>query len=166
MSLHLFRRWAGIGTAFSRAIGIGVLLLVPVTAVGQENGRPAAPISTRATHRFFDVKNVSLTGMETAALLADGFYTQRARQRYPETFRELDPLARPFVMRGWPGQIVGGAIVVSADVGLRYWMHRKNHHRLERLLPLVLTAYGAIGAIHGAREEHRAERDPDGIGAR
>jgi len=42
-------------------------------------------------------------------------------------------------------------------VGLRYLLHRKNHHRLERLLPLVLTLYGTAGAIHDARELHRAE---------
>jgi hypothetical protein len=101
-------------------------------------------------HRFFDGTNIALTGMESGALLADGIYTQYALTKYPDIFHEADPIARPFVSRGWPGQIAGGALFVTADVGLRYWLHRQNHHRLERLLPLVLTIYGLTGAIHGA----------------
>ena len=62
-----------------------------------------------------------MIGVESAALLADGIYTQRARHRYPDMFREVDPLAR--------------------------------------LVPLVLIVYGTAGAVHGARELRRAERD-------
>jgi hypothetical protein len=123
-----------------------------------QQGRLAAAVPAAASHRFFDVKNIALTGVETGALLADGIYTQRALRKYPEFFREADPIARPFVLRGWPGQIAGGALFVGADVGLRYLLHRKNHHQLERLLPFVLTVYGTIGAIHGARELGRVER--------
>jgi hypothetical protein len=137
---------------------VGILLLLSATrAIAQESSLPAgAPAST--PHRFFDGKNIALTGLESGALFADGIYTQRALTRYPEFFREADPIARPFVLRGWPGQIGGGALFVGGDVGLRYLLHRKNHHRLERLLPLVLTLYGTVGAIHGARELRRVER--------
>lgn len=132
-----------------------LLLLVPLPAAAQEGtgATPAAP-----PHRFFDGMNIALIGIESAALLADGTYTQRALTRYPGIFREADPLARPFVMSGWPGQIAGGILVVSADVGLRYWLHRKTHHRVERLVPLVPIVYGTAGAVHGARELRRAER--------
>jgi hypothetical protein len=155
-----------VGIACNRVIWICASLLLPAWAAGQETDRSTTAVAATASHRFFDAKNIALTGMEAGALLADGFYTQRARQRYPDLFQELDPLARPFVLRGWSGQIVGGTIVVCADVGLRYWMHRKKHHKRERLLPLVLTVYGAVGAIHGARELRRAERDPYGVGSR
>jgi hypothetical protein len=90
-----------------------------------------------------------LTAVESGALLADGYTTMKYHE-YPG-FREADPLARPFVNAGWPGQIAGGALVVSADVGLRYWLHKRGHHRVERLLPFVLTTYGLAGAIHNAR---------------
>ena len=109
-------------------------------------------------HHFVDTLNVTLTAVEAAALVADGIYTQRGLQRYPELVREVDPLARPFVDRGWPGQLVGGAIVVSADVGLRYLFHRTNHHRLERWFPMILTVYGSAGAIHNARLLRELER--------
>ena len=143
--------------ALSRIV-VGCLVLVsPPWARAQDGGFPAA-IPGSAPHRFFDVPNIALTGIESGALVADGIYTQRALRNYPELFREADPIARPFVLRGWPGQIGGGAIFVSADVGLRYLLHRKGHHRLERMLPLVLTVYGTVGAIHGARELRRVER--------
>jgi len=133
----------------------GVLLGVPDTAFGQE---PNVPRASRAEpHRFFDATNMALTGIEATALLADGIYTQRALRTYPDIFHEADPIARPFVNHGWPGQIGGGALFIAADVGLRYWLHRKQHHRVERLLPLVLIVYGTVGAVHGARELHRVE---------
>ena len=80
------------------------------------------------SHKFFDRISIALTVIESGALLADGIYTQRPLRRYPETFREVDPLARPFVSRGWPGQIFGETIVVAADVGVRYWLRRKKRH--------------------------------------
>jgi hypothetical protein len=127
-----------------------LLLQSPTVAQGQ-NVRAPAP------HRFFDAPNIILTAGESGALLADGYTTLKYRG-YPG-FREADPLARPFVNAGWPGQIAGGVLVVSADVGLRYWMHKRGHHKAERLLPIVLTTYGLVGAIHNARENARFRRE-------
>ena len=143
--------------ALSGVVAGCLVMASPTWARAQESSvSAAAPAS--ASHRFFDVQNIALIGIESGALFADGVYTQRALKNYPELFREADPIARPFVLRGWPGQIAGGAIFVGADVGLRYLFHQKGHHRLERLLPLVLTVYGTAGAIHGARELRRVER--------
>src|SRR5258708_31886694 len=114
--------------------------------------------ATPHVHRFFDTTNIVLTGIESGALVADGIYTQRALTTYPDVFHEADPIARPFVSRGWPGQIAGGTIFVTADVGLRYLCHRTEHHRLERWMPLILTVYGTVGAVQGAREIRRVER--------
>jgi len=126
-----------------------------------QDSLPLTPsaVASSPSHRFFDAPNLALTVVESTALVADGIYTQRALTDYPEIFREADPIARPFVSRGWPGQIAGGALFVTAEVGLRYWLHRKRHHRIERLLPLVLTVYGTVGAVHGARELRRAARE-------
>jgi hypothetical protein len=129
-------------------------LLLPASAFAQDT----ASTTSKPPHRFFDATNIALTAIEAAALIADGITTQHARTKYPEFFREADPIARPFVNNGWPGQIVGGAVFIGADVALRYWLHRKNHHRFERLVPLVLTTYGTVCAIHNAREIDRFER--------
>ena len=136
------------------AVCLFTWMIAPAEAGGQE---PARAEKTQASHRFFDRTNITLTVIESGALLADGIYTQRGLTRYPEISREMDPLARPFVSRGWPGQIAGGTLVVAADVGLRYLLHRKKRHRLERLVPLILITYGAAGAIHNARELRRVE---------
>jgi hypothetical protein len=107
-------------------------------------------------HRFFDGPNITLTAVESGALLADGITTRYALDKYPGS-READPLARPFVSRGWPGQTAGGALVVSADLGIRYWLHRKGKHRIERFVPLVLIAYGTLGALHNWKEIRKAD---------
>ena len=88
--------------------------------------------------------------MESGALLADGITTQRALHKYPDLAYEGDPLARPFVAHGWPGQVALGAMAISADLGLRYLLHRTNHHRVERWLPAILTALSGGSAIHNA----------------
>ena len=88
--------------------------------------------------------------METTALLADGATTMHALRKYPDELYEGDPITRPFVSRGWPGQIAGGSLLVAADVGLRYVLHQSGHHKAERWLPLVLTACGSFGAFHNA----------------
>jgi hypothetical protein len=130
------------------------LLVLPLHALAQERREPG----TEKPHRFLDATNIALTAIETGALLADGITTQRALKKYPEFFREADPIARPFVNRGWPGQIVGGTLFIGADVGLRYWLHKNGHHRIERILPMVLTTYGSVCAIQNHREMQRFER--------
>jgi hypothetical protein len=137
------------------AVTVGVLCGLVSAADAQDVQREARDVP----HRFFDRTNIALTVIESGALLADGITTQHALNRYPESFREADPIARPFVNRGWPGQILGGALFVSADVGLRYWLHRTNHHRIERWLPMVLTTYGTVCAIHNAHELRSADRE-------
>ena len=108
---------------------------------------------THAKHAFFDRANAWLTGIEVTALLADGITTQHLQGLDPlhVCSREADPIARPFVERGWPGQILGGVLVMAADAGLRYLYHKRDHHRLERWWPSIVIAYGATGAIHNAR---------------
>lgn len=109
-------------------------------------------------HKFFDATNIALTLAESGALFADGVYTRRLVTRYPGLGSEADPIARPFVNAGWPGQIAGGVLVVGADVALRYVLHRRGHHTLERWVPLVLIVYGTAGAIHNARVLRDIER--------
>ena len=99
------------------------------------------------THRFGDVPNVLLTGIETTALIADGAITRHALDRHPHEVREADWLAAPFVSNGWTGQMVGGAVVVAAGAGVQHWLHTSGHHTLERLVPLVpalISTYCAI----------------------
>jgi hypothetical protein len=108
------------------------------------------PVTPNPPHRFVDSANLALTGAEIGALLADGITTQQAFNRCPTVCWEADPFARPFVEHGWPGQIAGGALFVAAEVGLQYLLHRTGHHRLERLVPVVLATYSTASATHNA----------------
>lgn len=111
-------------------------------------------IAPANTHKFFDSLNVSLIVAESGALLADGATTQYGLSHYGG--READPFARPFVERGWPGMIVGGALFIGAEVGARYLLHKHNHHCVERWLPTFVIAYGATGAIYNSTQIHKA----------
>jgi hypothetical protein len=123
-------------TRFTRVVTLAVTIVATTQCAwaGEETQRPVAP------HRFLDNQNALLTGVEVAALIADATTTRRAFNMYPGAFRESDPLARPFVALGWTGQILGGVLFVSGDLLGRHALHNAGHHRLERVLPLVLSA--------------------------
>lgn len=104
--------------------------------------------STRRPHAFVDSRNLLMSGMLAAALLADGAMTRRGIEE--GLIREANPISRPFIDGGWPGMVVGGALVVAADLGIRHALHRGNHHRLERWMPVVLTAFSTFNAIRSA----------------
>jgi hypothetical protein len=114
------------------------------------NGSPSHQEPTsgpRPVHRFADRLNIALTVAGVGALLADGATTQYLMKNYPGG-REVDPLARPFVENGWPGQILGGTLFIGAEVGLRYVLHRKGHHRVERWFSTIPITYGGVCAVH------------------
>jgi hypothetical protein len=104
-------------------------------------------------------------GMETGALLADGIATQAklgqvltqyklvngVQTPYQVRIVEVDPIGKLFVNHGWPGMIGGGALTLGADMGVRYWLHKTNHHRLERIVPFALAASNAFAAWHDTR---------------
>jgi hypothetical protein len=60
----------------------------------------------------------------------DGVHTQLMLRT--NRFVEGDPLARPFVTHGWPGQLAGSTLGYGAALSLSYMLHRTNHHRIER----------------------------------
>jgi len=103
----------------------------------------------KTSHPFFDktflfVNTVSLLGQS-----ADAITTQRFL-KHNEI--EGDPLARPFVKYGWPGQIGVAVIVNSAIFTAEYGLHKMGHHRIERGLPLAVGAASGILAynnLHG-----------------
>lgn len=128
-------------------IAVSVVLSLAGVAAAQQGAPPTATNDAPPkTHKFFDTKNIVLTVVETTALTVDGISTQRSLKTVPGSY-EADPIAKPFVDRGWPGQIAGGALFISADVALRYLLHRKGHHRLERWVPLILTTDGIVGSV-------------------
>jgi hypothetical protein len=112
---------------------------------------PAAFVKLKTpprTHSFFDARNRLGFATLGASLTADALSTQKGLA-YPG-FAEMNPIARPFV------QSRAGAAVYNAGsfglmAGLMYWAHKKEHHKLERILPL---AVGSWEGLLSARNYH------------
>jgi hypothetical protein len=71
-------------------------------------------------------------------IVADGVETQLMLQTHQ--FGEGDPLARPFVNQGWPGQVAASALGYGAALGVAYILHRTNHHKIERYTTWLVTS--------------------------
>lgn len=73
-----------------------------------------------------------------ATLSADALSTQKGLA-YPG-FREMNPIARPFVQTR-----VGGAVYSAASfallAGTMYVAHKTRHHKLERILPFAIAGW-------------------------
>jgi len=118
---------------------------------------PAALIKLKTpphTHSFFDARNRLGFATLGASLTADALSTQKGLA-YPG-FVEMNPIARPFV------QSRAGAAVYNAGsfgllAGLMYWAHKKEHHKLERILPL---AVGSWEGLLSARNYHVISNRP------
>ncbi len=95
--------------------GLVMLLGLTGAALGQE--LPDAPIS-KATWTMF----AGLGG----EIVGDGVMTRVLYQRGHE---EIDPLAKPFVHAGVPGQVGASLLGAGAMGGLWFVLHRMHHDR-------------------------------------
>jgi hypothetical protein len=96
-----------------------------------------------APHRFLDSRNKLNVGFLAGLVAADGVTTQ---QNLANHAQELNPIARPLVEHGWPGQLGASALGFSSSVGLAYMFHRTGHHKLERLV-LHAAMVGEAGMV-------------------
>ena len=116
-------------------------LLAPPTAFIKLKTQPR-------THSFFDSRNRFGLATLGASLTADALSTQKGLA-YPG-FVEMNPIARPFVQsRAGAAAYNAGSFGLMA--GLMYWAHKKEHHKLERVLPF---AVGGWEGLLSARNYH------------
>ncbi len=112
---------------------------------------PAALIKLKpqpTTHSFFDARNRLGFATLGASLTADALSTQKGLA-YPG-FHEMNPIARPFV------QTRAGAAAYNAGsfgllTGMMYWAHKKEHHKLERFLPLAVGGWEGLLSFRNYR---------------
>jgi hypothetical protein len=95
------------------------------------------------SHPFFDRANFAVLTISLLGQAADAITTQRFRHH---GISEGDPLARPFVDQGWPGQIGLAVIDNGAQLSVMYALHRMHKHWLERTVPLVFGGDSAVNA--------------------
>jgi hypothetical protein len=105
---------------------------------------PAALIKLKTpphTHSFFDARNTLGLATLGASLTADALSTQKGLA-YPG-FVEMNPIARPFVQSRM-GAAVYNAGSFGLMAGLMYLAHKKEHHKLERILPLAVGSWEGL----------------------
>lgn len=116
-------------------------LFVPPTAVIKLRQQPPS-------HSFFDARNRLGFATLGASLTADALSTQKGLA-YPG-FHEMNPIARPFVQTR-----VGAAAYNAGSFGLMagimYWAHKKEHHKLERILPLAVGGWEGLLSFRNYR---------------
>jgi hypothetical protein len=102
-----------------RWIVIVVLVWVGLVWVGAASGQelPDAPVSKTTWSTFAGLG---------AEILADGVTTRVLYQRH---YDELDPIAKPFVHAGVPGQIGVSLLGAGAMGGAWFLLHRTHHER-------------------------------------
>lgn len=113
--------------------------------VGQSIFPKLSAADAQLRNRFFDKTNLLLIVASMLGQSADDVTTQRF---HSHGIPEGDPLARPFVDKGWAGQIGLAAIYNAEEISVMYALHRMRYHKVERLVPI---AVGAEGAYRGYR---------------
>ena len=108
--------------------------------IGKVVGNGTFDAGREPAHRFFDRTNVLLMAAGLLGQSADMITTQRF---HSHGIQEGDPLARPWVDKGWAGQIGLAVIYSGAEIAAMYGLHKMGHHRVERLVPLVTGSEGA-----------------------
>ena len=102
-----------------------VLLVLSLPVFGQE--MPEAP-----SHSFFERGSEIRMGLIAGLVAADGITTQHILG--VDHGSELNPLVRPLVTKGAPGQAGASVLGYAFTVGSSYLLHRSGHHKLERLM--------------------------------
>ena len=87
---------------------------------------PNAP----SKYRFWTIENRVDVSVLAALVAADAITTQRGLN---EGLRQVDPIMRPFVTRGAPGEATGSALGFGAGVAAVYLLHRSPHCKLEHM---------------------------------
>jgi hypothetical protein len=90
-------------------------------------------MSETSTHRFFDRGNKIRMGILAGLVAADGISTQEILNTGGH-WREMNPLARPFVSKGAPGQFAASILGYGFSMGTSYLLHKTGHHKLEKLM--------------------------------
>jgi len=88
-------------------------------------------------HPFFTVENKIGFGILAGLITADAITTQRGLS---EGYREVNPLMRPLVTRGIPGEAAASALGFGTGVGVVYLFHRTHHYKAERIAMRMIVA--------------------------
>lgn len=127
--------------SITRSVFVALLLLAGYSVSAQELTRPEAP-----SHKFFDRQNKVAFASLGALVATDAVMTQRLINS--GVAHEANPLWRPLVKQGWPGEMAASALGYSAALGVAYTFHKTGHHKMERWANWVTVAIEAGNVAH------------------
>jgi len=111
---------------------LAVCLLLASPAAAQELFSAPVP-QGQMQHRFLDRVNLGLLTADAGAKAADAYWTH-ALFVPPQRGTEYAPLSRIFVTHGTPRLAGYFAAELAGDAGLAYWLHRRHHYRMEKVV--------------------------------
>jgi hypothetical protein len=118
------------------------ILLLSVAALAQ-GFTTNAPAPSPIQRSFWTVENKLDLSILAGLVAADGITTQRGLN---QGLREVNPVTRPFVTRGVPGEAVGSALGFGVGVGVVYLLHRSHHYKAEHITMRLMVA-GEAGFV-------------------
>lgn len=121
---------------------ISVLLVLCSSLLAQ----PDAP------SRLWTRENKTTFAVGGALVIADSITTQNILNHGG---RETNPLARPLVKHGWPGQIAASSIGFFGSLGLSYALYRTGHPKLASWVPVILVGVEAAAVTNNLIVEAR-----------
>lgn len=102
-----------------------LLLVLSIATFGQD-------VAEAPSHSFFQRGSEIRMGVIAGFIAADGITTQHILG--VDHGSEMNPLVRPLVRKGAPGQAGASILGYAFSIGSSYFLHRTGHHRLERLM--------------------------------
>jgi Domain of unknown function (DUF5658) len=127
--------------SLTRSVLAILIVLAGYSLSAQELTLPDAP-----SHKFVDGQNKAAFASLGALVAVDAVMTQRLINS--GVAREANPLWRPLVKQGWPGEMAASALGYSAALGMAYTFHKTGHHKMERWANWITVAIEAGNVAH------------------
>jgi hypothetical protein len=128
--------------SLTRSVLAALIFIVGYSLSAQDLTLPEAPSS----HKFLDRQNTIAFASLAGLVAADAVLTQRLTNS--GVAHEANPLWRPLVKQGWPGEMAASALGYGAALGTAYTLHRTGHHKMERWANWVTAAIEAGNVGH------------------
>ena len=114
------------------------ILLLIGAAQAQQNFVAANPVPDAPNpQKFWSRENKIDFSIFAGQLAADAITTQ---QGLDKGFREANPVMRPLVTRGAPGEAAASVLGLGFGVGTAYVLHKTHHYKAERIAVRTMLA--------------------------
>jgi len=114
------------------------ILLLVGAAQAQPNIEVAGPVpDAPSAQKFWTPENRIEFSILAGLITVDAITTQHGLNN---GFRESNPVMRPLVTRGAPGEAAASSIGFGFAIGTAYLLHRTHHYKAERVAVRTMLA--------------------------